>query len=144
MREEQPTTQHRRRVPRPRALALVILVLLASLFPRLPRLTQSIWFDEYCRTRLHLNAESLSSRLFADVHNPLYNLFMFGWTSVFGDSEMSIRMPTLLAGYVSAAVFAWWAMRRFEDRRIASLQPLGRRSGCSSALPYPPPRSFVL
>lgn len=97
----------------PGAWLLAAALVAASLAVRLPRLAQSIWYDEYCRTRYHLNAETLHERLFQDVHHPLYNLLMFGWTGLFGDGGVMLRLPTLIAGYLSAAVFAAWAALRF-------------------------------
>lgn len=80
---------------------------------RWPQMTESIWYDEYCRTRAHLNAQTVGTILRHDVHNPLYNAFMFLWTGVVGDSELSIRVPSLLAGLASGAALAVWAGRRF-------------------------------
>lgn len=83
-----------------------------SLALRWPGMTRSIWFDECCRTFVLLNRETLIARLFHDAHNPLYNAFMYPWISVLGDSEVSIRLPSLLAGYASLAVLCWWIARR--------------------------------
>jgi len=106
-----------RKSPRRAALTLVVLL---SLIPRLLRLDRSIWYDEYCRTFGSLNAETLVDRLFHDVHNPLYNALMYVWINVFGDSEVSIRVPSLIAGYLSIWVFCRWLSHRFSPA-IASL-----------------------
>jgi mannosyltransferase len=88
-------------------LALVGLAL------RVPRLTQSIWFDEAFRTFVVMKPDVIRSLLLHDVHNPLYNAFMYGWIRVFGDSEVSIRVPTLLAG-TGMIVIVWrWLRERF-------------------------------
>lgn len=100
--------------PAGRYVAATLIAVLA-LALRWPQMTESIWYDEYCRTRLHLNAQSVGWILSHDVHNPLYNAFMYGWTAIFGDSEVSIRTPSLLAGLASIAALAWWAARRFGD-----------------------------
>lgn len=88
-------------------LALVGIVL------RVPRLMQSIWFDEAFRTFVVMKPDVIRSLLLHDVHNPLYNAFMYGWIHVFGDSEVSIRVPTLLAG-TGMIVIVWrWLRERF-------------------------------
>jgi len=89
------------------------LLAVGALALRWPQMTESVWYDEYCRTKAHLNAESLWRILGHDVHNPLYNAFMFGWTTVLGDSEVSIRVPSLVAGMSSLAALAVWAGGRF-------------------------------
>ena len=51
-----------------------------------------------------------------DVHNPLYNAVMYGWIRSFGDSEVSIRMPSMIAGYAMIWVLWRWARERFGGR----------------------------
>lgn len=87
-------------------LALVGLVL------RVPRLTQSIWFDEAFRTFVVMKPDAIRSLLLHDVHNPLYNACMYGWIRVFGDSEVSIRTPTLLAGAGMILIVWRWVRER--------------------------------
>lgn len=91
---------------------LVVGVFIASLALRVPRMSDSLWYDEYCRTRGVLNPGRLWGLLLHDVHNPLYNAVMFGWISVFGDSEWSVRLPSLLAGYASLVLFCSIVLRR--------------------------------
>ncbi len=88
-------------------LALVGLAL------RAPRLTQSIWFDEAFRTFVVMKPDVIRSLLLHDVHNPLYNAFMYGWIRVFGDGEVSIRVPTLLAGSGMIVIVWRWLRERF-------------------------------
>lgn len=88
-------------------LALVGVVL------RVPRLTHTIWFDEAFRTFVVMKPDVIRSLLLHDVHNPLYNAFMYGWIRVFGDSEVSIRVPTLLAGSGMIVIVWWWLRERF-------------------------------
>lgn len=92
-------------------LPCILLGVAAAL--RLGPATESIWYDEWCRTRQWLNADNLGRILWRDVHNPLYNAFMYLWTALFGDSEASIRLPSLAMGIGSAWTFGVWAGRRF-------------------------------
>lgn len=70
-------------------------------------MTQSLWYDEAYRTHVVLGTEGASHLLLHDVHNPLYNAFMWVWIRVVGDSEASIRTPSLLAG--AGVVWLTWA-----------------------------------
>jgi 4-amino-4-deoxy-L-arabinose transferase-like glycosyltransferase len=88
------------------------VAVLVSLALRLPRMTQSVWYDEYCRTDAVLRSGRLWELLLHDVHNPMYNAFMWAWTGVFGDSDVSIRVPSLVAGYASLALFGAYLRRR--------------------------------
>jgi uncharacterized membrane protein len=89
------------------------VLLLVGLVLRVPRLTQSIWFDEAFRTFVVLKAENARSILLHDVHNPLYNACMYIWIRVFGDSELSIRTPVLLAGTAMIVIMWRWIRDRF-------------------------------
>ncbi len=60
-----------------------------------------------------MKPDVIRSLLLHDVHNPLYNAFMYGWIRVFGDSEVSIRVPTLLAGSGMIVIVWRWLRERF-------------------------------
>ena len=80
---------------------------------RLPGLFESLWYDEVYRTFVVMQPGSIGHLLWHDVHNPLYNALMYGWIRVFGDSEVSIRTPSMLAGAALAWVVWRWAGARF-------------------------------
>jgi uncharacterized membrane protein len=94
-------------------VTFLVLLLAVSLLLRIPGLLESLWYDEVYRTQLMLQKKSLSKLLFHDVHNFLYNVMMYLWINVFGDSELSIRIPSLLLGYASAIIFSLWVSRKF-------------------------------
>ncbi|MBK9188965.1 MAG: glycosyltransferase family 39 protein [Phycisphaerales bacterium] len=99
------------------------LLLLLALVVRLPLLTQSLWYDEVWRTRVVLSGERAWEILTRDVHAPLYNAFMALWIRLAGDSELSIRIPSLLAGLGTIALVHAWCRRRLgigAARRIAA------------------------
>lgn len=96
---------------RARWLAAASLLLL-GLALRWRGCTQSLWYDEIWRTSVVLNRANLQEVLLNDVHNPLYNAFMYGWISLFGDSEISIRLPSLLASVLAVAIFCRWIAER--------------------------------
>lgn len=95
-----------------------ILFCLGTLLLRLPGMTESLWFDETWRTSARLNPEHAFDVLIRDVHNPLYNGFMYLWIRVAGESEWVLRLPSLLAGYLSVLLFCRW-LARIHSPRLA-------------------------
>jgi uncharacterized membrane protein len=85
---------------------------MASLTLRIPGLLESLWYDEAYRTSLMLNKDNIARLLFHDVHNFLYNGLMYLWINIFGDSEISIRIPSLIFGYASIIIICLWSYRR--------------------------------
>lgn len=100
---------------------LVSMVFAAAILIRLPGLGDSLWFDEIYRTNHMFNQpQALKWLLLSDVHPPLYNLILLGWTRIFGDSEIAVRIPPLVFGILS--LFLIWKMARFWlGPRIAAL-----------------------
>jgi len=79
--------------------AFLGLALLLALALRLPHLTESLWYDELFATDRFLGTGlGLAKTLLTDIHPPVYPLLMHAWDRVFGDSELSVRLPSLLAG----------------------------------------------
>jgi 4-amino-4-deoxy-L-arabinose transferase-like glycosyltransferase len=108
------------RLDRLSGVALPALVAVGLLL-RLPNLGESLWYDEVFSTRVMLDSgRALGRAVMADVHPPLYSLFMFLWVHAFGDSELSIRVPPLTCGLASLALTGALA-RRFVDRPTALL-----------------------
>lgn len=95
------------------------LLLGLSLALRLPGLLESLWFDEVYRTFVVLREDGIKDLLLHDVHNPLYNALMYGWIRLFGDSEVSIRTPTLIAGYLLTYLIWSWTRPRLGERAAA-------------------------
>ncbi|MBL8962443.1 MAG: glycosyltransferase family 39 protein [Phycisphaerae bacterium] len=85
----------------------------AAVFIRWPHMTESLWFDEVWRTNIVLGGGDLGRLFWHDVHNPLYNALMYAWTAVFGDSELSVRMPSLIFGLAAIGILARWMRPRF-------------------------------
>ncbi len=102
-----------------RGPAVVIFLLVLAFLLRMPNFTESLWYDEIWYTSSFLNARTISLVLFNDVHPPLYPLIMFGWINVFGDSEIAVRMPSLLFGLCSLWVL--YLLARFWVNRSVAL-----------------------
>ncbi|MBI2945087.1 MAG: glycosyltransferase family 39 protein [Candidatus Wallbacteria bacterium] len=114
--------------------ALVWLAVAAGLFLRFYRIDcQSLWFDELLSATA-AGAESLaqlfSAHLVHHTHPPGYGVLLWGWARLFGDSEVSLRMSSALAG--AAGLLVFWQMMR---RRFA--EPVAAVALVLLALTYP-------
>src|SRR3972149_8169918 len=77
------------------------LVLALSLCLRLVVINQSLWLDEAIgaiAARDFSYSKILREFMLSDNHPPLYYLFLKAWVSLFGFSEVSLRMPSVLFG----------------------------------------------
>jgi uncharacterized membrane protein len=76
-----------------------LLLLLFSLGLCLISLDQSLWLDEAISANVVKNysyGEIVTKFSPSDFHPPLYYLMLKGWTTVFGYSEVSLRMPSVI------------------------------------------------
>lgn len=80
-------------------------ILVIGLLLRLPQLGESVWYDELWSTHIRLYSLGELVRVsLNDVHPPAYQFFMFLWIRLFGDSEISIRLPPLILGLGTIAL----------------------------------------
>src|SRR5450830_924226 len=79
---------------------MIFLILGLALILRLISLNQSLWLDE--ATTALVSKMSLTNIftkfLPGDFHPPLYYLIMKYWTVVFGYTEISLRIPSIIFG----------------------------------------------
>jgi 4-amino-4-deoxy-L-arabinose transferase-like glycosyltransferase len=81
---------------------VLILILIATIL-RLPNLNRSLWYDEVLYSTSY-GAATLSEVwrfVVVSPSAPLYSILMFFWDRVFGDSELSVRAPSMLFGMIS-------------------------------------------
>jgi len=93
----------------------VILLLFIALALRLISLNQSLWLDEAISANVVKNYSysSLVTQFSpSDFHPPLFYLTLKAWTSVFGFSEISLRLPSvifsLITVYLLFRFFGFW------------------------------------
>lgn len=76
---------------------------------------ESLWFDEaYTAWAAEQPAGRLIEVVRVDNSPPLYYLLMRGWTSLFGNSEGSLRAPSAIAGTICLGLVACLARRWFD------------------------------
>lgn len=85
---------------------MIYLTLLVSLLLRVISLNQSLWLDE---ATTGIVAQMSLSDFFTkfivnDFHPPLYYLVVSLWTTVFGYSEISLRLPSVIFGVLTVYV----------------------------------------
>lgn len=99
---------------RTRRLLLGCVLLAAAL--RAPLLDDPIWFDEACMSSQRIGTFSqLLATLYVDVHPPLFVVGMHAWNRLFGDGEVLLRLPALLAGLASIPLLYWTGHRLVGD-----------------------------
>ena len=102
-------------------LRILLAILIAAALVRLPGLFTSLWHDEVMYSRLFFDDPARRSwLLWKDVHPPVYALLLWLWSSVFGNGEATLRLPSFLTGLGSLAV-SWALARRCFGVRVALL-----------------------
>ena len=98
---------------------MIWLILAISVVLRLIRLNQSLWLDEAINVN-NAAALNLKSLIFnyslGDFHPPLFHILLRGWILLFGTSEISARVPSLLLGTTTVLVTYLIAKKLFEKK----------------------------
>ncbi len=77
----------------------LILIVLLGFFLRIQGLNQSLWLDESIQTLAVKNNSLLhliTTYSLGDFHPPFYHVVLKLWTDLFGYSEFSVRMPSVI------------------------------------------------
>jgi len=80
---------------------MILFILFTGLILRLISLNQSLWLDEATTSNVASKlsfGEIFSKFLPGDFHPPLYYLLMKIWVSIFGNSEIALRIPSVIFG----------------------------------------------
>jgi 4-amino-4-deoxy-L-arabinose transferase-like glycosyltransferase len=97
------------------------LILIVGLSLRLPNLNESLWNDEIWSTHVLIGSlRALYQTAIDDRHPPFYHAFMFVWIRLFGDSELSVRMPSFICG-IFAILLVYVFASRVVERKTALL-----------------------
>lgn len=100
---------------------ILCLILALGVFLRIPNLNESLWFDELDATHIWLgNLTQTWKYSLGGAHLPMHLYFMFFWGRLFGDSEISVRMPSMISGILSIAL-AYYIVLKHADKKTALL-----------------------
>lgn len=78
------------------------MIMAIAILIRLPYLSESYWYDEtFTSAMIRLPFNQLGEAILYDVHPPLAYLPFWIWARLFGDSDMMLRLPSLIMGVVS-------------------------------------------
>ena len=102
---------------------LLLAILFMGLFLRVYDLgSESLWLDEGCS----INCANLSLyQIFflQDTNPPLYYIVLHWWVSLFGDSEFSVRFPSVIFGFI-AILMIYKIGNQIFDRNVGMLSSL--------------------
>ncbi len=105
---------------RPRAFWIVLVPL--ALLLRVPLLAQSLWYDEAFTKRLvDIPLQNFIPALMGDVHPPGHYLLARLSVSIFGMSDVALRLPSLVAGMAMIYLVYRLALLLHNDRASAQL-----------------------
>ena len=98
---------------------MIIVILLVALILRLISLDQSLWLDEAINVNV-TRALSVQDLIFnyslGDFHPPLFHIILKYWILIFGHSEISVRLPSVIFGMSSVFVTYQIAKKLFEKK----------------------------
>ncbi len=106
--------------------ALLVLTVLAGWLRVWNIGAQSLWFDEVFSRNVAVDSDIgsiLRNGVAGDVHPPLYFILLNGWVRLTGDSEIGLRMLSVLLALLSLPAFYHLARLMFGER--AGLIALG-------------------
>jgi len=110
---------------------IIFPILLLTLFLRLISLNQSLWLDEATTSlasKMSL-ADFFTGFMLGDFHPPLYYLLMKGWGSIFGLSEISLRIPSVIFGVLTIYFIYLIAKKVFDVKTAGIASVLAATSG---------------
>jgi len=102
---------------------MLYIILIFTLVLRLITINQSLWLDEAIGALAVRNmsySDLITGFLTVDNHPPLYYFLLKFWTGIFGYSEISLRMPSVLFG-VGTVFFIYLIGNRIFDSKKSGL-----------------------
>jgi len=90
---------------------LIIIIFILAFLLRLKALNQSLWLDEGILAEAVINnnlINLITKHMVGEFHPPLYYILMWFWVRIFGNSEISLRMPSIIASLGLTYFFYLW------------------------------------
>lgn len=98
---------------------MVIVILVVSLVLRLIAINQSLWLDEAINVGNAANLDFKSLILnysLGDFHPPLYHLVLKSWILLFQNSEISVRLPSVIFGVITVYITYLIGKKLFDQK----------------------------
>lgn len=98
---------------------MIFPIIVVGLILRLIGLNQSLWLDEAINVNVAKNLDYVAlftKYSLSDFHPPLYHLLLKFWISIFGTSEVIVRLPSVMLGVGSILVTYSIAKNLFEKK----------------------------
>jgi mannosyltransferase len=124
----------------------LLIIAVAGAFRMITLTAKSMWLDElYSVTSAapDLSLGEVWERIMADVHPPLYQLFLHYWMELFGTTEFAVRMPSLIA-IIASAIFAIWYFRPLIGEGVTGIFAVFLTTAYGSAWYAQEARSYAL
>ena len=105
---------------------MIILILIFAFIVRLIALNQSLWLDEGISVLAAQNnslVALVTKFSINDFHPPLHYILLWEWGRVFGFSEISMRMPSVLLGLATIYI-TYLIGKRVSNNKVALLAAL--------------------
>jgi mannosyltransferase len=84
---------------------MIIVIIAVGFLLRLINLNQSLWLDEAVQAITSRGTFlNIFQELHGDFHPPLYHVFMWFWVHLFGNSEIILRLPSVIFGTLTIYV----------------------------------------
>ena len=109
---------NRLRADNKRQLAIVLVIIALAVAVRFYAITDAyVWYDEAFSAWISaLSPDAIWFHTGRDVHPPLYYLALHGWMELFGNTPLSIRSLSAIAGTITVALGMAVARSLFNDR----------------------------
>ena len=110
---------------------MIVLILVFGLILRLVSLNQSLWLDEATSALVAKMSvgDIFTKFLPGDFHPPLYYLVLKYWSSLFGYSEVSLRIPSVIFGVATVYLIYLIAIKVFNKQMALMAAVLMTTSG---------------
>ena len=126
---------------------MIYIILLIALLLRLIVINQSLWLDEAIGALAikNISYKNLFSNFFTiDNHPPFYYLFLKMWSKLFGYSEFSLRLPSVL--FAIGTIFLTYKIAGLikQNKNERSLKLFSKGRFAKLSLSFPILASFLL
>jgi mannosyltransferase len=100
--------------------AAVPIVILSSLLIRLMNIgSADLWRDEAFSVRAaNFGFKDMITAIGKDTAPPLHTIILHFWIKLFGYSDISVRMPSLIFGFASIIIFYYLLKLVFKDKKL--------------------------